>query len=100
MAKNSFFSGLNSYGKWDKISSEELTAEDKKTIDHVEVADGQYGLSLCFFLVGTKRFKMIQLDEGQEYRIGSKVDVDSIILNHYTDGEKVSTRAECSIISE
>ena len=98
MAFNSFFSGMKSYGKWDKTNSEPLTEEDKKTIDHAEVTEGEYGLSVCFFLVGTRRVKMCQLDDECQLPIGAKVDLDTVVFQHYTDGDQVSTRVVCDTI--
>lgn len=98
---NSFFSGLNSYGKWDPTTSERLTEEDKKSIDHIEITEGQYGPTAMFVLVGTKRVKMVQMDDAcEEYPVGTRLDVNSVVFQHYTDGTNVSTRCIANAIAE
>ena len=90
---NTFFGGLNSYGKWDPTTSERLTEDDIKTIDHVEITEGQYGPAAMFVLKGTKRVKMVQMDDAcEEYPVGTQLDVNSVVFQHYTDGTNVSTR--------
>lgn len=95
----SIFAEAKSYGKWDKVSTEQLTAEDKQSIDHCEVVEGTYGKTACFFLTGTKRVKMFQLDDTCQPPIGARLDIDSIVFQHYTDGESISTRVIGNVIS-
>lgn len=99
MAMTSFFSSLKSYGKWDLVGSEKLTEQDKNSIDRAEVVDGEYGLSVCFFLAGTRRVKMVQLEDDCVLPIGGRVDLDTLTINHYSDGTATSHRAKCSLLN-
>jgi len=94
----SFFSSVKSYGKWDKTTTEQLTAEDKRSIDHIEVTEGQYGPTACFFLKGTNRVKMVQMDNDCDVAIGAKLDPDSVVFQHYTDGQQVTTRCIANML--
>ena len=94
----SFFSSVKSYGKWDKTTTEQLTAEDKRSIDHIEVTEGTYGPTACFFLKGTNRVKMVQMDDDCDVAIGAKLDPDSVVFQHYTDGQQVATRCIANML--
>lgn len=94
----SFFSSAKSYGKWDKTTNEQLTADDKRSIDHIEVIEGQYGATACFFLKGTNRVKMVQMDSDCDVAIGAKLDPDSVVFQHYTDGKEVATRCIANML--
>lgn len=98
MTNNSFFSSLQSYGKWDPTTKEVLTDADKQTIDRIEVTEGTYGPTACFFLKGTNRVKMVQMDDSCDVPVGAKLDVNSVVLQHYTDGTSVSTRCIANVI--
>ena len=94
----SFFSSIKSYGKWDKTSQEVLSAEDKRSIDHIEVVEGQYGPSVCFFLKGTNRVKMVQVDNDCDVPVGAQLNPDSVVFQHYTDGKEVATRCIANVM--
>lgn len=97
MALSSFFSEAKSYGKWDATSQESLTPEDKQQISHIEVIEGTYGKTACFYLRGTNRVKMFQMDDSCQPALGARLDVDSVVFQHYTDGSQVSTRVIANV---
>lgn len=88
-----FLATLKSYGKWDKTSSETLTEEEKQSVERIEVVEGQYGPTFCFFLKGTNRVNYVQQDDNCHLPVGTNVDPNSVVFNHYTDGSQVASRA-------
>ena len=93
-----FFSGLGTYGKWDKTTSETLNDAEKQSIERIEVIEGNYGPTAMFVLRGTNRVKMVQMDNDCLQPIGTKLDVNSVVFQHYTDGTQVATRCIANAI--
>ena len=94
----SFFSSIKSYGKWNIISEDVLSADYKRSIVYIEVVEGQYGPSACFFLKGTNRVKMVQMDNDCDVAVGAQLNPDSVVFQHYTDGKEVATRCIANVM--
>lgn len=88
-----FFSGLNSYGEWAPTTSERLTEDEKKDIEYVEIIEGQYGPTAMLVYKSTKRVKLVPMDDAcWKYPVGTRLDVNSVVFQHYSDGTGVSIR--------
>lgn len=96
--ESNLFRSLQSYGKWDPTTKELLSDAEKQKIDRIVVIDGQYGPTACFFLKDSSQVKMITMDDSCNVPIGARLDVNSIVLQHYTDGDFVATRCIAKVI--
>ena len=80
---------------WWPTSMEILSENDKKEIDRVEVIDGPYNATACFYLRNKKGVKLVLMDSNYKLPIGSVLDVDSIIFQHYAKGKDITTTVIC-----
>ena len=80
---------------WWPTSQETLSENDKKEIDRVVVIDGPYDATACFYLRNKRGVKLVLMDSNCKSPIGSVLDVNSIIFQHYAKGKDITTTVIC-----
>jgi len=69
------FSALRVYaGKWSEKNSRNFSSEEVAAVKKAEVVESQYGLSVCFFMVGGGQ-SYIPLDQNSSAAIGEQIDL-------------------------
>ena len=69
------FSALRVYaGKWSEKNVRAFVPEEIQAVEKAEVVESQYGLSVCFFMLGGGQ-TYIPLDQSSSLGIGDTVDL-------------------------
>ena len=69
------FSALRVYaGKWSEKNVRAFVPEEIQAVEKAEVVESQYGLSVCFFMIGGGQ-TYIPLDQNSSLGIGDTVDL-------------------------
>ena len=69
------FSALRVYaGKWSEKNVRAFVPEEIQAVEKAEVVESQYGLSVCFFMIGGGQ-TYIPLDQSSSLGIGDTVDL-------------------------
>jgi hypothetical protein len=74
------FSALRVYaGKWSEKNVRAFVPEEIQAVEKAEVVESQYGLSVCFFMIGGGQ-TYIPLDQNSSLGIGAQVDLTKAAL--------------------
>ena len=90
-----FLDKLRTYaGSWSEAGREKLSKAEVAQVESATVAEGQYGLSMCFVMkTGGKKFMPLSRDSQLEE--GDSVDVKSVeIVTLERDGDEDIYRAD------
>ena len=69
------FSALRVYaGKWSEKNVRAFVPEEIQAVEKAEVVESQYGLSVCFFMIGGGQ-SYIPLDQSSTLGVGDIVDL-------------------------
>ena len=89
------FDGLNVYGgKWNVVKSRGFAPEETALVKSAEVVSSEYGMSVCFFMVGGGQ-TYIPLSNQSTLGVGDSVDLSKAkVLTLHRDGSDDITRIE------
>ena len=74
------FSALRVYaGKWSEKNVRAFVPEEIQAVEKAEVVESQYGLSVCFFMIGGGQ-TYIPLDQNSSLGVGAQVDLTKAAL--------------------
>ena len=87
------FEGLNVYGgKWNVVDSRAMSAEEISAVKAAEVVSSEYGMSVCFCMVGGGQ-TYIPLSKDSTLGVGDSVDLKKAqVLTLHRDGSDDITR--------